>query len=78
VPFGLVAITFTWSVAIACNTKRISTGWFKPVKHYLGKPDKSLGVLVGKLVDANLWGVAVHLYMSPMPVVLCTEVLKDV
>ena len=23
-------------------------------------------------------GVAVHLYMSPMPVVLCTEVLKDV
>ena len=73
-----IAITFTWSVAIACNTERISTGWFKPVKHYVGNPDKSLGLLAGKLVDANLWVVAVHLYMSPMPVVLCTEVFKDV
>ena len=75
--FGLLQLlSLGWLQLLA--TERISTGWFKPVKHYLGKPDKSLGLLTGKLVDANLWVVAVHLYMPPMPVVLCTEVLKDV
>ena len=79
----LLVVSLGWLQLLA--TERISTGWCKPVKHYLGKPDKSLGLLVGwsgKLVDADivvrLSGVAVHLYMSPMPVVLCTEVLKDV